>query len=405
MKLLFISTAFPKESESRLRSYCKNIVISSAQETFQLALMEGFVQSKADFEVFSYPMLPSYPMKFKKMYFKEDPFVYGGKRYGKMFSYCTLPFIKDFSIKYRLRHRVKQWIKENNDLGEKLVVLTYTPSSFFIEALAPLKKKYPKLVIASIITELIDFSYMSAANKSFLKQIQQKRERKLVHKGYDKIDKFILLSKAMEERIPQARGRSMIMEGLYAGDFQDPNKSETKEKMLLYTGGLQPYVGVKELVDAFKTIDNSNIRLVICGAGAMADYIRKKSLEDNRIVYEGRVPRERALELQKEATALINPRFSTEEFTKYSFPSKTMEYMASGTPMIGFKLAGIPEEYYEHMYIVPATDTETIAKTVQCVLKLPSEELRNKGREAAQFIRDYKTAKHQATRVLNFLQS
>lgn len=404
MKLLFISTAFPKESESRLRSYCKNIVISSAQETFQLALMEGLVQSDADFEVFSYPMLPSFPMKFKKMYFKGDVFVFNEKKHGEMFTYCTLPFIKDFSIKFRLRHRVKQWIKKNIDRDERLVILTYTPSSFFIEALAPLKKMYPKLIISSIITELIDFSYMSAANKSFLKQLQQKRERKLVHKAYNTIDRFILLSKAMEERIPQAVGHSMIMEGLYAGDFMESKKTETKERLLLYTGGLQPYVGVKELVDAFMTIDNPNIRLVICGAGAMADYIQKKRLEDDRIVFEGRVPREKALELQKEATALINPRFSTEEFTKYSFPSKTMEYMASGTPMIGFRLAGIPEEYYEHMYIVPATDTDTIAKTVQCVLELPSDELRSKGREAAQFIKNNKTAKHQATRVLDFLQ-
>ena len=51
------------------------------------------------------------------------------------------------------------------------------------------------------------------------------------------------------------------------------------------------------------------------------------------------------------ATLLINPRFSNEEYTKYSFPSKNMEYMASGTPILTTKLPGMPKEYYEYIYL------------------------------------------------------
>ena len=32
---------------------------------------------------------------------------------------------------------------------------------------------------------------------------------------------------------------------------------------------------------------------------------------------------------EKKSTLLVNPRFTNEEYTKYSFPSKNMEYMAS----------------------------------------------------------------------------
>ena len=38
----------------------------------------------------------------------------------------------------------------------------------------------------------------------------------------------------------------------------------------------------------------------------------------------------------------VNPRQNNEEFTKYSFPSKTMEYLASGVPVVAYKLDGIP---------------------------------------------------------------
>lgn len=57
------------------------------------------------------------------------------------------------------------------------------------------------------------------------------------------------------------------------------------------------------------------------------------------------------------ATLLVNSRFTIEEFTKYSFPSKNMEYMASGTPLLTTKLPGMPQEYYPYVFLF---DEETI---------------------------------------------
>ena len=63
-----------------------------------------------------------------------------------------------------------------------------------------------------------------------------------------------------------------------------------------------------------------------------------------RIEFLGMLPRTDVLELQSKATILVNPRQPVGDFTKYSFPSKTIEYMASGTPLLMYKLPGIPEE-------------------------------------------------------------
>ena len=52
------------------------------------------------------------------------------------------------------------------------------------------------------------------------------------------------------------------------------------------------------------------------------------------------------------ATLLVNPRPTTEEFTIYSFPSKNMEYMASGTPLLTTKLPGMPEEYHQYVLAI-----------------------------------------------------
>lgn len=64
--------------------------------------------------------------------------------------------------------------------------------------------------------------------------------------------------------------------------------------------------------------------------------------------------------MQQQATLLVNPRKGHEEYTKYSFPSKTMEYMASGTPTIMYKLPGLPIEYEEYLVLLPDNSQETL---------------------------------------------
>ena len=78
---------------------------------------------------------------------------------------------------------------------------------------------------------------------------------------------------------------------------------------------------------------------------------------DYRIKYFGNRPNEEVIEYQKKAKILINPRFSSNEFTKYSFPSKLIEYMSSGTPVLTTRLLGIPDDYEDKMFYI---DEETI---------------------------------------------
>ena len=72
--------------------------------------------------------------------------------------------------------------------------------------------------------------------------------------------------------------------------------------------------------------------------------------------------------MQQQATLLVNPRKGHEEYTKYSFPSKTMEYMASGTPTIMYKLPGLPIEYEEYLVLLPDNSQETLTAILkQCL--------------------------------------
>ena len=110
------------------------------------------------------------------------------------------------------------------------------------------------------------------------------------------------------------------------------------------------------------------------------------------------------VEMQRKATLLINPRPSDEEFCKYSFPSKTIEYMASGTPVLMTRLPGVPAEYFEYVYIINDETVEGVCDALRRVLAQPEDELTRFGLAAREFVAENKGCATQCERIIDFLK-
>ncbi|MFR5442676.1 glycosyltransferase [Alistipes sp.] len=126
--------------------------------------------------------------------------------------------------------------------------------------------------------------------------------------------------------------------------------------------------------------------------------------KDRRIQYLGSIPHDEILQLQRTASLLVNPRTPEGIYTKYSFPSKTMEYLASGTPTLLYELPGIPKEYYHYCYSLNDQSITALAEKVDEVLSLSIEERTKLGEKAQQFILDTKNATIQCTKILELIK-
>ena len=146
------------------------------------------------------------------------------------------------------------------------------------------------------------------------------------------------------------------------------------------------------------------LKLLICGFGQAEERIKLFMESDSRILFLGRIDRSDAISLQRKATILVNPRQNNEEFTKYSFPSKTMEYLASGVPLVAYKLDGIPDEYDKYINYVPDNSSEALALTLSELLKISDDERTQKGLEAKDFVLKNKNRKVQAKKILDFIK-
>lgn len=244
----------------------------------------------------------------------------------------------------------------------------------------------------------------------------QKGKRGMIHRSLENIldsyansfDGYILLTEQMNEVVNRKGRPFMIMEGLCDVNMVHHNVEydQVDKKIVIYAGGLHEEYGIKSLVDGFRKLNKSDIELHLFGHGPMVEDIEQLMSEDNRIKYFGIVPNSKVVEAELQATLLVNPRPTVEDFTKYSFPSKNIEYMVSGTPILTTVLAGMPREYHEYVYLLEDESTNGIHdKLKELLLDTPQEELRLKGRRAKEFVLENKNNIYQANRIIDFIKT
>ena len=181
-------------------------------------------------------------------------------------------------------------------------------------------------------------------------------------------------------------------------------EKKLQPRICFYAGGVSRQYGLGNLVDGFRMANPENAQLHIYGPGDYVKELQKIAEEDDRIYYGGMLLNTEIVDREQQATLLVNPRPTNEEYVKYSFPSKTMEYMASGTPVLTTVLPGMPLEYHPYVYLLEEETAEGIAAKLAQVLAESDEELFRKGCEARRFVLEEKNNVIQAKKILDMLK-
>lgn len=221
-----------------------------------------------------------------------------------------------------------------------------------------------------------------------------------------KYSAFIFLTQETNRELNPNNRPYIIMEGLVDPDVKplgNLKKNETRD--ILYAGGLDESYGLGYLCEAFSNIMDEDVRFVIYGDGPYKSKIEGYAAADCRIDYRGTAPNHVIVEAERKAMVLVNPRFTGAEYTFYSFPSKNMEYMVSGTPILTTKLAGIPDDYEPYIYTFDEETVEGYERTLRNVLNKSEGELRAFGAAAQRYILDNKNATVQVKKVLKMVNT
>ena len=229
-----------------------------------------------------------------------------------------------------------------------------------------------------------------------------RKQVELCHSIIKKCNGYVFLTEGMNIRLNKSNKPYSIIEGI--SDDTLPcveERNDGKTRKCLYAGLLDTEYGVKNMVDGFLKANIINTELHICGSGPYESELKEIVHMNKNIVFHGRVLNSEVVRLEKECNLLINPRPSTCEFTKFSFPSKIMEYMSSGTATMATRLEGIPTEYYDFLLPIEDETSDGMEQSFKKYLSVPDAQLHEIGKRAQQWINLDKNRRKQGERLIS----
>lgn len=325
----------------------------------------------------------------------------------KHLGFLNIPIIKQVWLGVSFFFNTLSWLSKYKN-EEKYIIMD--ASYITVLPFVLFASKFGKCKTTAIFCDIYEYMGMvkDARNNDDI-SIKHKIARSITSKNYKKLDAFILLTEQMNQVVNKLNKPYEIIEGLVDINMKSKEneiKNKTQNDVIMYAGALREQYGLKNLIEGFQNYKNENARLWIFGDGDYKDRINKASNIDNRIEFYGTVKLEEVIKKEIEANLLINPRPINKEFTKYSFPSKNMEYMVSGTPILTTKLPGMPNEYYDYIYTIDGDTSQDITEAFKNVLDgISRQELHNMGERAKEFVLNNKNNIIQAQKIIDLFRS
>ncbi len=169
-------------------------------------------------------------------------------------------------------------------------------------------------------------------------------------------------------------------------------------------GSLNETNGFNVLLQAFALLKDADYCLKIAGAGPLEDEIRCAAKKDQRIKFYGIINFDEVLALYKNADVLINMRLTKDLNTDYFFPSKMMEYLVSGTPVITTCTGHVADEFSGLAYLLTDESALGLANMISDVASLAPQSRIEMGKRARDYMQKYKTWDAQGRKVVNYIR-
>lgn len=397
--LYFIGGLFPYEREDEIRRLTKS-GLQNAANNLQWKFVRGYDSclGAENVHLLNSEYIGSFPKRYGGLSIPRYSFRHSENASVDIGAgFINLPVLKEFSRALRLKAEVERidWKR-----GGRLYFVGYAATYPIVTALKFAKKCFPDSICCLIVPDLPQYMELSQKGPGLLHRIKNY----VVGRKMRGMDCYVPLTAAMAPCLGTDLTHCAVVEGIADTLSSAPagvSVDEFPERYILYTGTLQYRYGIGELLSAFSQKDYQEVGLVICGDGEAADEIRAMQSKDSRVRYLGVLPAKEIATLRAGATVLVNPRKNEGEYTKFSFPSKMMEYLASGVPTVAYKLDGMPGGY-EGLFIDATQDG--LGDAIERVLRMSPEKASNFAERARTFVLREKCPERQCEKTLELLR-
>lgn len=398
MDIFFLGGIFTEQERDRIIQKSKG-GMQYAADTLQKNYIDGFCQSEMvqTVSVINLPFIGAYPKRYGSVFFHPLERTESlGRATVSNVGFLNLTVVKNI---HKVVLAVKQILSGMKQYNEKECVLVcYSMHLPFLIACYLVKRIKKDVHLCVIVPDLPEYMSVRAGFMKLAFDTLSKVSYFIVNRS----DSIVAITAEMLNKF-QGNVRKVVIEGIADEKYISADDSDGRKNYFLYSGTLDRRYGIRNLLDSFVSAGIDGYDLLICGDGDDRRYVEAIATEYPHVKFLGQLDRSAVLSFQRNAKLLINPRNNESAFTKYSFPSKVIEYMSSGTPVLMYKLDGIPDEYYEFCFVVPPVDDGLKAKLLD-VSKFSDDELLAKGQSAKKFIVENKMPGVQVRKLLDVIK-
>lgn len=177
-------------------------------------------------------------------------------------------------------------------------------------------------------------------NDAFIKKDRVKIE-------YLKLKVGATVPSRMVDGVPSSSGDSIVF--LFAGTLNEDN-------------------GTKLLLEAVRSIPRDGFQVHIYGYGPLSPLVRQYAAEDRRVIFFGTTDNDVVLQKQREADFLIHLRNPNSVAIDIAYPSKLIEYLCSGTPVLSNIFANIGDDVADSVVSIENYGQDGIRRAILNVL-------------------------------------
>ena len=399
MKILLLGSLVSQEAMEQLNNAGK-VKASVAPVNYETMLAKGLQENGVQVEALSVPAVAAWPgNRWWRMGARREQLP--GGIAVRWVPFINVQMLKQWTVQCNTYRALKKWLKENRDVQDK-AVLMYSIYPPYSAPAVRLCRRYG-CHLSAVITDLPEYMY-SWKNQSGLKGMYTKHLSNRMLRLQGACDSYVLFTEKMATRMGVADKPYIVSEGFGDVGLYDavPRAEKRTTKTIVYAGNLSRLYGIRALVDGFMQLEG-DYALHLYGAGGDAEYIEEKAKEDTRIRYFGRVSRTEILQALMQAHLVVINKPTADDYSNYSFSSKMLECMASGTPVLTTRVGGMPPEYYNYVYFIEDETPDCIAAAIKNTLDRTEQELADFGAQARTFVEREKNYRYMTEQVRRFL--
>lgn len=407
MNIAYCSLLLPEEKKIAERS--KGHLSGVSLHKFSRCCIKGLDENlDSPVKVFNIINTLNYP-KFPELVFPNETWSHSEGADDRHIGYINIFGIKYITQEKNLYAALCKWIDSLQ--GERCVICVHHIYYPMMRAALHVKKKYGDRVVTCLFTgDMPGLLGLKAQFKDNLKQKMIDRMNDKILAMAKEFDCFIFQTKYMAEGFGVEDKPVYVLECAYtAPEYSVSDKWKTynpdKKKVVFYAGSLRREYDILHLIRAVGLIKDSDFEFWVAGGGNAVEEIKATAAKDSRIKYLGFITPQEVLDRQEAATVLVSPRTSAHDFVKYSFPSKTMECLASGKPYIAHKLPCEPEEYRNYIQYPDDESDEALARKIEEICSLSEAERKELGDRGKRFIEEEKNPKVMCKGIVELWES